>query len=665
MKILLSLSLSGTLLLFVILFLKQFYRKVFSRCWQYYILLFAALRFIIPVTFNNINITGYLYQKALNILKQDIVTESNITGLEDTKNAENIKETEYKKIQKEETGISFKEDKLKETDTTSNTGNTDKIQEIKNNSHKPVVTEYILKGAVYIYKNIFYIWLVFAIIFLTRAVTAYRSFLVYIKAPAQKVQDINILNLLAECEEKLGVKGKIELYCNPYISTPVLAGILKPCIIIPPEGLQKERLLYIFLHELVHYRHRDIIYKWFIQAVICIHWFNPFIHLLVREINRCCELSCDETVIKLLGYKERKEYGNTLLSFVKVKDTYKNPSGMVTLTEGAVQLKERLGAIMDFKKKSYVIKIATVIVTVIICFSFQISGVYAYPKKQATGNNSPKQDIENKNLKQENIKNVKNTKNLDKTKDTSLKGSKNYVNYYVQDGYYYDSYIFEIGWNLSKKAAKNYKNRADITLKDNSVAELYFDESVKEYSKDKKLIKAIKGFINTSGINNKHSLNNTPLVIERALIMTVIHIDENNIPDYAKKYYKNEDNIAFGALFPYLNKKEQEEYLSKMYKSGNVALFAKAIQYADKKIILMYIDKALKDDETGFLTITLDYVTKKDLNRYAMESYKAGDTGLFSVIIWHMPQTEIKKWLSKAKKDKKMDFVTVCRYAID
>ena len=78
----------------------------------------------------------------------------------------------------------------------------------------------------------------------------------------------------------------------------------------------------------------------------------------------------------------------------------------------------------------------------------------------------------------------------------------------------------------------------------------------------------------------------------------------------------------------------------------------------------MYIDKALEDDETGFLTITLDYATKKDLNRYAMESYKAGDTGLFSVIIWHMEQKEIKRWLSRAKKDKKTDFVTVCRYAV-
>ncbi len=657
-KMLLSLSLSGTLFLLVILFLKQFYKKAFSRCWQYYILLLAALRFIIPVTFNNANITNYLYNVALNILKQDIVTDSNI------KNMEATEDTGYKKIQKEEPGLIKNKDKTEEKDKINNINSTGTVQEIKNNSQKPPVTKYILKGAVFIYKNLFYIWLVFAIIFLTRAVTAYKGFLVYIKAAAQEVQDISILNLLSECEEKLGVKRKIELYYNPYISTPILAGFLHPCIIIPPKNLQRERLFYVFLHELVHYKHRDIFYKWLIQAVLCIHWFNPFVRLLVKEANRACELSCDETVINLLAGEERKEYGNTLLSFVNVKDAYKKPLGTITLAEGAVQLKERLGAIMEFKKKSFIVKIATVIVTAIICFSFSVSGVYAYPGKQDTGNNSLKQNIGNNSPEQENIKNVKDTKDSDKIKDTSLKGSKNYVNYYVQDGYYYDSYIFEIGWNISSKAAKSYKNRTDITLTDNSIVELYFDEDVKEYSKDRKFASAIKGFASTSGINSKYSLNNTSLIMKKVLVMRIVPVKKSDIQACAKKYYKNEDNIAFGALFPYLDKKEQEKYLDKMYKSGNVALFAKAIQHADKKITLMYIDKALEDDETGFLTITLDYATKKDLNRYAMESYKAGDTGLFSVIIWHMEQKEIKRWLSRAKKDKKTDFVTVCRYAV-
>ena len=57
-KILLLLSLSGTLFLLVIWVLKYFYKKIFSKSWQYYILLLVALRFLLPV-FTNYNVAAY------------------------------------------------------------------------------------------------------------------------------------------------------------------------------------------------------------------------------------------------------------------------------------------------------------------------------------------------------------------------------------------------------------------------------------------------------------------------------------------------------------------------------------------------------------------------------------------------------------------------------
>ena len=48
MKTLLSLSLSGTLVFLLLKLLKPLYREKFSRRWQYYIWLVAALRFLIP-----------------------------------------------------------------------------------------------------------------------------------------------------------------------------------------------------------------------------------------------------------------------------------------------------------------------------------------------------------------------------------------------------------------------------------------------------------------------------------------------------------------------------------------------------------------------------------------------------------------------------------------
>ena len=61
-KILLSLSLSGTLLMLLVLLPKPLYRERFSRRWQYYIWVVVALRFVLPFTPEN-TLTGYLFTR--------------------------------------------------------------------------------------------------------------------------------------------------------------------------------------------------------------------------------------------------------------------------------------------------------------------------------------------------------------------------------------------------------------------------------------------------------------------------------------------------------------------------------------------------------------------------------------------------------------------------
>ena len=56
MKILLSLSTSGALLLLFILGLKQIYKNKFSKRWQYYIWIIVVMRFLIPFTSDTMNI---------------------------------------------------------------------------------------------------------------------------------------------------------------------------------------------------------------------------------------------------------------------------------------------------------------------------------------------------------------------------------------------------------------------------------------------------------------------------------------------------------------------------------------------------------------------------------------------------------------------------------
>ena len=337
-KILLSLSVSGALLLLLILGLKPLYKNKFSKRWQYYIWIVVALRFLLPFT-PDTTIIGSLFEKFdTAAITNEIPTTPNVPVPADTGNS--------------------------------------KAEPIQTNRE---ITTAAMREPVDKYVCLFFIWSALALVLFVRKVTVYQGFIQYIKAGNKEVSDIKILNLLSDCEEKLNIKTRVELSCNPLIASPMLIGFFRPRIILPSHEWEDKELSYIFVHELIHYRQRDMFYKWLIQIVVCAHWFNPFVYLLEKEVNKSCELSCDEKVISVLDDTARREYGDTLISFLKSNNLYKSSLASVTLTEGAEQLKERLGAIMKFREKSKVIIAITTIFTVAACVCFFVTGAYAAP----------------------------------------------------------------------------------------------------------------------------------------------------------------------------------------------------------------------------------------------------------------------------------------------
>ena len=309
-KILLSLSVSGALLLLLILGLKPLYKNKFSKRWQYYIWIVVALRFLLPFT-PDTTIIGSLFEKFdTTAITNEIPTPPNVPVPADTGNS--------------------------------------KAEPIQTNRE---ITTAAMREPFNKYVCLFFIWSALALVLFVRKVTVYQGFIQYIKAGNKEVSDIKILNLLSDCEEKLKIKTRVELSCNPLI------GFFRPRIILPVGEWEDKELSYIFVHELIHYKQRDMFYKWLIQIVVCVHWFNPFVYLLEKEVNKSCELSCDEKVISVLDDTARREYGDILISFLKSNNLYKSSLASVTLTEGAEQLKERLGAIMKYDNKELFLRI--------------------------------------------------------------------------------------------------------------------------------------------------------------------------------------------------------------------------------------------------------------------------------------------------------------------
>ncbi len=154
--------------------------------------------------------------------------------------------------------------------------------------------------------------------------------------------------------ERLRGDRHVRLFCSSCVTTPMFIGVLCPVIVLPQRTYVRngmgEELNHILRHELTHYRRKDVLYKWLIVAVTSLHWFNPLMILIRREVSRACELSCDEVVIRNMSADEKRFYGNMLLSLAA---NQKLPAGSptTTLCEEKKALKERLMGIKNYKKK--------------------------------------------------------------------------------------------------------------------------------------------------------------------------------------------------------------------------------------------------------------------------------------------------------------------------
>lgn len=346
-KILLSLSVSGTLLLLLILGMKRFYKNRFSRSWQYYVWLIAVFRFLLPFT-PDTTVIGSLFEK----FDTASVTSENSVNLNRS--------------------------------VTVNTSSNERGRE-QERENADINAVAVMRGRLSVYNGVFLVWAGVGLVLFVRKVILYQRFARYIKAGNTEVADIRVLNLLSDCREKRKVKARVEIYRNGRIASPMLIGFFRPSIVLPVGELGDDELSYVLAHELIHCKQKDMFYKWLIQVVVCIHWFNPFIYLLEKEVNKSCELSCDEKVISMLDDKARREYGDVLISFLKSNSSRRSLAS-VTLTEGAEQLKERLGAIMNFKKKTKLITTVSFAAAFLVSAGgFAIGAYAAQPRSQGDG----------------------------------------------------------------------------------------------------------------------------------------------------------------------------------------------------------------------------------------------------------------------------------------
>lgn len=338
-KLILSLSISGSILAAVIFTAKPFIKNRLSKSIQYYIWLVVLLRLVLPFSFEASIMNRVFYS---DNTPQTVVTEEGEQFTNEAVNNAQILLTEEK----------------------ASDGAAVVVQPIpaaKNNS----IISVLKNNPLLIYGIGLLIWMIGALASFAANILSYARFAKFMRnanTPAAEEETILLRGLL-------GKKKNVTLARNKFAATPMLIGIFKPCIIIPDIAYTSKQLRNILLHELTHLRRFDIVIKWLTVTAVSIHWFNPLMYFIKKEINNACELSCDEGVIKNLSDEERQDYGDTLISMVA---EHKYPIGILstTMCEEKKTLKERLLSIMNHGRKSKLVITASVILLAgVICVS--------------------------------------------------------------------------------------------------------------------------------------------------------------------------------------------------------------------------------------------------------------------------------------------------------
>ena len=160
-----------------------------------------------------------------------------------------------------------------------------------------------------------------------------------------------------------GKRRDIYIWISNAVKTPFVAGFFSPVIYLP-ENLEAGQRELIMEHEKIHIRRLDHIIKPAAMLVCCIYWFNPFAWLAFYLMERDMESSCDEAVLRKIGYDRKKEYAGTLLSLA-VRETWR-PGHPISFGESNV--KSRIKHAVKIKKASVFTSAAGAVTAVFAVF---------------------------------------------------------------------------------------------------------------------------------------------------------------------------------------------------------------------------------------------------------------------------------------------------------
>ncbi|BFH59633.1 M56 family metallopeptidase [Paenibacillus azoreducens] len=181
-----------------------------------------------------------------------------------------------------------------------------------------------------------------------------------------------ILDIAEECRRLFSIKRPVDIYRDPNIQSPYIAGIFRPAVYLPElldgEAISKRLLKHVIAHELAHYKRKDTIWNMLGSLVFAIHWMNPLVWFILRRMKADRELACDACALDALGEEEAVHYGMTIIGFLKRYSAGRSQPHLLYFKglNGQKEMVRRIRMIQSFKKGSYKLSIMAVVLVLLI-----------------------------------------------------------------------------------------------------------------------------------------------------------------------------------------------------------------------------------------------------------------------------------------------------------
>lgn len=169
---------------------------------------------------------------------------------------------------------------------------------------------------------------------------------------------------------RASVKVGNNIYICDDIDTPFILGVFRTKIYLPSFLSDKERE-YVLAHESAHLKRFDNLRKPLGYIILAVYWFNPLVWVAYVLLCRDIEIACDERVIADKDTEYKKQYAATLLNCSADRDYI----AAYPLAFGEVGVKQRIKAVLNYKRPAFWIIIVAVAACIIVAVGFMTNPI--------------------------------------------------------------------------------------------------------------------------------------------------------------------------------------------------------------------------------------------------------------------------------------------------